>query len=229
MGRKNFKSFRKTSFLKKTEGMTLIEAIVVITILGIMVVLVIFSFKPQLQMARARDSRRKADLKEISISLEDYAGDHPCYPQAIYQQVEACLPSDEIRPYRSNIPCDPETHQHYLYVSPDSCREYIIYANLELGEVGRYGSANYVVSSSNVRVIPTIPLPTSPPGGGGPPATSTPAPPAPTEIPDTGPSYGCFSGVCRLRGGIDCSPKYPAGCYGPETCGTPENPLRQCQ
>lgn len=211
--------------MKKQSGLTLIEAIIVVAILGILILLVTLFLKPQLQLGKARDGRRKADLKKISTALEDYAGDHTCYPEAIYQP-EICEPADEFRPYLNPISCDPLTHTQYGYVRPDGCSQYVIYANLELEETGKYGSANYALSSSNLRVIPTV-FPTP---------TSSPAEPTGEEEPTATPTptegafdYGCFAGVCRLRGGVDCSPKYPAGCYGPETCGTPEEPLNECR
>lgn len=135
--------------------MTLSEVIVVVAIFAILVTLATLSLNPRFQLARARDSRRKADLKRIAIALEDYAGDKPCYPTAIYGGGTGCVASGEIDPYLHNIPCDPETKELYPYVRP-SCKEFVIYSTLELEKEKEYEFGNYVVSSPNLRVMPTI-------------------------------------------------------------------------
>lgn len=137
--------------------MTLSEIIVVAAIFAILVTLAALSLAPRLQLAKARDSRRKADLKRIALALEDYAGDKPCYPAAIYDEdAPGCVASGQIDPYLRQIPCDPQTKEHYSYDS-SSCKEFVIYATLELEKEKDYGSGkNYVLSSPNTRVMPTI-------------------------------------------------------------------------
>lgn len=136
--------------------MTLSEVIVVAAIFAILVTLAALSLSPRLQIARARDSRRKADLKRIAIALEDYAGDKPCYPTAIYDEdVPGCVASGQIDPYLRQIPCDPQTKEPYRYDS-SNCKEFVIYSTLELEEEKDYGLGNYALSSPNMRVMPTI-------------------------------------------------------------------------
>jgi len=225
MGRKNNKFLSENFSLRKNLGVTVIELVVVVAILGIFIGIVLLSIKPQLQMAKSRDGRRKADLQRISTALEDYAGDHPCYPERIYSDDENCLPSDEIKPYLSKIPCDPLTNKPYDYIRIDGCKEYVVYANFESGEQGKYGRADYAVASSNVAAIPTLPPVTIAP-------TAAPTAAPTTVLPTEGPTptgtfdYGCFGGQCLPRNGRDCSPKYPAGCYGADTCLNPANECR---
>lgn len=135
--------------------MTLSEVIVVAAIFAILVTLATLSLSPRLQLARARDSRRKADLKRIVLALEDYAGDKTCYPATIYEDGSGCVASGQIGPYLHNIPCDPQTKNPYPYVC-SSCKEFVIYATLELEKEKDYGSGNYVLSSPNLRVMPTV-------------------------------------------------------------------------
>jgi len=207
--------------------MTLSEVIVVAAIFAILVTLAALSLSPRLQIARARDSRREADLKKISIALEDYAGDKPCYPPQIYENVPGCVASGEIDPYLRQVPCDPQTKEHYPYVLL-SCKEFVIYSTLELEKEKEYEFGNYALSSPNVRVIPTI-LPTVSPGGGTSFPIPTEEPAGPTPTPGEANLYGCFSGVCTPLLGFVCQPTYSLGenCGG--FCGTPESPLNQCQ
>lgn len=172
----------------------------VVAIVGLLAMLAAMSLKPSVQMAKARDSKRKTDLKVITISLEDYLGDHPCYPEVSMME---CTPGDGLRPYLAKIPCDPQTKKSYTYIRPDDCSQFVIYAKLETEKEMKYGAYNYALSSSNLRVLPTVePTPTA-------------APPAPTDIPIPTPTsppyigpYGCFSGECKPLFEFDCDPKY---------------------
>lgn len=160
-------------------GFTLIEIIVVVAILGILILLAALSIRPNFQLAKARDAKRKADLKKISTILEDYNNDKGCYPLVL---------ADE-------LPHDPKTKQSYDYVcagedcgSGDGCSKFAIYADLETETGTDYGGGNYVVTSPNYPLTET--LPTEPPE-------------APTFI------YGCKGGVCVDLHGENCSPKFP--------------------
>lgn len=220
MGRRNFTTYFTKVFLKK--GVTLIEMIVILAILVILIFLVVTSLKPQVQLAKSRDSRRKADLKRISTALEDYAGDHPCYPEQIYDLSKKCSPSEEIKDYLSKIPCDPLTGEKYNYVRPDGCAQFALYASLELEEP-KYGTANYVVTSSNVVDIPSLPTPTEVNTGisGGEETTPFVTPSVASNY------YGCFSGECLPIAGPWVCPKINyllPDCGG--KCSYPEN---QCQ
>ncbi len=226
MGRKNLCSRPKITFLEK--GLTLTEILVVVAILGALIILVFLTIKPSHQMAKARDGRRKADLKKIVTAVEDYSGDHPCSPVEIYVDENTCRPATDFAAYLNPVPCDPQTKKPYVYKRLDpNCKHYAIFATLELGEAVTYGdnTGNYVVS--NVRLQPTAVTPGA--GGGG--NTS----PFPT-IPPEASFYGCFSGVCLpLSGPEQCYPNYQVAppCEGNECCyymcGTPENPQHECR
>jgi type II secretory pathway pseudopilin PulG len=219
MGRKNLFFYPKTSFLKA--GMTLVEVLVVVASLGLLVLVTALTIRPSYQMARAYDSRRKADLKKISTAVEDYAGDHPCYPVNVYEDADTCRPATGFAAYLDPVPCDPRTKKPYVYRRLDTpgCKKYAIFATLELGETVTYGqdTGNYVVS--NVRLEPTAITPT-PPGGG--------EEGAPTVTP-TGQYYGCFAGVCQPLPGPVCVPNYIGSKNCLEMCGTPQNPQHQCE
>lgn len=232
MGRGNFRETKLLSLLiKRSNGMTLIEVLAVLAIVAMIMILAYSSLRPMFQLAKARDSRRKTDLKRISIALEDYAGDNPCYPSLIYQENE-CLPSGEIGPYLSKIPCDPLTGEQYPYSSPDGCSQFALYAALELENTISYGWGNYVLTSPNLQVIPTILItPTSPivPPTSGPTQplspTNTPAPPPPGSN-----WWGCKSGVCvRISGPAECPTiNFQISDCGASSGGGCSNPSNDC-
>jgi hypothetical protein len=167
-------------------------------------------------------------LKKISTAVEDYSGDHPCSPVKVYEDESTCRPATEFAAYLNPVPCDPQTKTPYSYKRLDpNCKEYAIYATLELEETITYGAGtgNYVVS--NVRLQPTTITPGAGGGeeeGGG--ATPTPATPPGTIY------YGCFSGVCLpLSGSEQCDVNYivVGPCEGNACClNMCENPLNEC-
>jgi len=227
MGRKNYIVGRKTSFLKSSSGFTLSEALVTIAILAIFILIVIVSLRPSFQIAKSRDTKRKTDIKTISIGLEDYLGDHPCYPP---ETVMECNPGTGLRPYLGKIPCDPRTDQSYAYVRPDGCTKYAIYANLEIETAVTYDSGyNYGIASSNYRLIPTV-VPTTAAGGGGPTSVPTSASGGGTPIPTPTISsgfWGCISGVCTPLPGFVCQPNFARDdCIN--SCGSPADPQNEC-
>ncbi|OGV93640.1 hypothetical protein A3B57_02605 [Microgenomates group bacterium RIFCSPLOWO2_01_FULL_47_10] len=64
----------------KANGFTLIELIIVISIIGIMAGLLLPNFMAS--RTRARDSAKKADLRSVKQALQMYNGDKNIYPAA---------------------------------------------------------------------------------------------------------------------------------------------------
>lgn len=160
-----------------SQGLTLIELLIVLTFIGAMAVFMIVIINPVVQMGKARDARRKADLQKLKMPLEDYYNDNKCYPPTTAMD---CLlpvgnPGTGFRPYVSKVPCDPLSKQSYMYTRP-SCDVYRIYAKLEYGSdpsIGMVGCSNgcgpggtseynYGVSSSNVKLEPGSASPPTP-------------------------------------------------------------------
>ncbi len=65
---------------RKNNGFTLVELLVVIAIIGILASVVLVSLNSA--RAKARDARRIADLKQVSLALENYYDDELEYPDA---------------------------------------------------------------------------------------------------------------------------------------------------
>lgn len=72
------KPFRRHSKSDKRSGFTLVELMVVISIIGILVTLGLPYYTSAKK--KAYTSRAKAELREIAIALEEYANDYGGYP-----------------------------------------------------------------------------------------------------------------------------------------------------
>lgn len=125
--------------LKKQFGLSMIEVLIVTTIIGLLSVLAI-TFLPQ-QISKGRDGRRKSDLQKIKIAFEDYFSDNDCYPPP--EILDNCGSAD-FEPYMSIVLCDPHTKTKYLYAPETTAcpHSYRVFANLErdtdpvVGELG---------------------------------------------------------------------------------------------
>lgn len=139
---------------KKYLGATLVEVIIVVTIISMLVVIFITVFRTQL--FRGNDAKRKGDLFKIAVALEEYEKDKNCYPA---QAMVGCNPGVGLKPYLDKVPCDPITQTSYFYepgagACPASYKIYSILEN-KLDEdftpgIGPGGGYNYVVTSPNI-------------------------------------------------------------------------------
>ena len=126
--------------IKSRRAFTLIELLIVITIIGVLAVALI----PKIAGApgRARDAQRKTDLNTIAIALESYYADFGSYPDDDLDG--ACLNTlTSMAGYfnASDIPNDPVSTNtigsctgDYFYRSLDTTtvpQHYLISANLE--------------------------------------------------------------------------------------------------
>jgi prepilin-type N-terminal cleavage/methylation domain-containing protein len=114
---------------KLQSGFSMIEILIVATILGLLIILAI-SMLPK-QISKGRDGRRKSDLQKIKIAFENYYSDNDCYPEP--EILDNCE-GPELSPYLASIPCDPQTKTKYLYApESDSCANYYrVFADLEV-------------------------------------------------------------------------------------------------
>lgn len=123
------------------KGFTLIELLIVITIVGILTALVTTNL--QGARARARDTRRKSDLRAIEQSLRLYYNDYKGFPSSDQNyQIVGCdfNPctwgsgfSSGSNTYMSSLPQDPSsgsTPITYHYFSGDD-NQFLLVANLE--------------------------------------------------------------------------------------------------
>jgi prepilin-type N-terminal cleavage/methylation domain-containing protein len=94
-------------------GFTLVELLVVIATITVLMFLAVIAYRSQ--VFKGYDARRKTDIYQIKIALEEYEKDNNCYPQAL----PACEPGNGLQPYIPKIPCDPGDKTDYVY-TPDT-------------------------------------------------------------------------------------------------------------
>lgn len=147
-----FMSLRQNSFA----GYTLIELLIVVSIVVILAVGVLTSLNPLAQIFKGYDTRRKNDLAQLKIAYENYYSDHDCYPPA---SVLTQCGKDVLKPYLNSIPCDPNSGKPYtvhLIPANSTCpQQYAIYAPLisffdKLGNSIAKCPNTYAVYSSNM-------------------------------------------------------------------------------
>ena len=62
------------------KGFTLVELMIVVSILAIMATILVGIINPIAQIQKASDARRKKDLGRIRVAFEEYYNDKGCYP-----------------------------------------------------------------------------------------------------------------------------------------------------
>lgn len=207
----------------RSKGLTLIELLIVISILAILIFIAMMSWRNQI--AKARDSQKKDDLSRLSIAIEEYFSDNNCYPQE--NILDNCSGS-ELSPYLESIPCDPVTGQPYCYIpdtdNPSCPKNFRALTPLQndsdssIADLGCDGNDycgwedecatptetgfNYGISSTDVPVA----------------NPSMPSPPTPSPSPPPGPIFACDPyGVCNVYADPDgngCPATFP----DPDTC-----------
>ena len=113
------------SILRKQEGFTLLELLIVIVIIAILALLII----PNITSApkKARDTRRKTDITTIRKALEEYFVNNNSYPAALTDLQAGSAP------IMKTIPTDPKnvSPNVYAYTPANSNTTYTLNACLE--------------------------------------------------------------------------------------------------
>jgi len=115
-------SSKRYSVLRR-RGFTLIELLVVIFIIGLLASIVVVSV--QTARVKARDAKRKADIRSLKTAIELYANDNKQYPgpnDGTFQSMSTLATA--LTPYLNPIPHDPRGTGgvgtlDYEYVSSD--------------------------------------------------------------------------------------------------------------
>ena len=219
----------------KRRAFTLIELVIVITLISLLTIIGMMSWRQQI--AKARDAQRKADLQKISIAFEEYFSDNGCYPAA---DILTNCGGDELKPYLNKIPCDPITREPYQYITDDanpSCyKNYRLLANLgnatdpaiaALGcdapvGCGYDGAYNFGISSNNVPVTSGVVASPTPSASPAPSASPTPSASPGGPTPSASPKwYYCqdFGNCTEVPVNRTCNPA-----YANPNCNDPTNP-----
>lgn len=120
---------KKRNWVNRKKASTLVEILVVMVILALMIIFSV-TFIP-IQITKAQDAVRKANISRITKFIEEYYEDQGCYPVSIPVCTNALSKDGTV--YLDNIPCDPKTKTSYVYVSEGGeCPTwYQLYGNLE--------------------------------------------------------------------------------------------------
>lgn len=142
---------------KYLAGFTLIEILVVISIMAIIITIAIVSYTTVNK--QSRDSKRKSDVEQLRSALEMYRSDIGYYPSVGSESWTNASNLPLVPTYLSIIPSDPKSSQSYYYTvtPPASGGNYYTYclcAQLELAPASTLTCAvaapltcNYVVKN----------------------------------------------------------------------------------
>ena len=126
------------------KGFTLIELLVVVAIIGLLASIAIFSIGPAL--IKARDTRRKADIKAMRDAFELYYQENGAYPNSVawpltsmssetWLSINMGVGTPDLVPkYMGKSPKDPfnkAAGEYYYHIYSPWGKGYIIYARLE--------------------------------------------------------------------------------------------------
>jgi prepilin-type N-terminal cleavage/methylation domain-containing protein len=115
------------------KGFTLVEILVVVAIIGILASIILVGLNSS--RARARDTRRIADLQQVQNALELYFAANNYYPISISvwskAQGTGSLEAALVPSVVNQIPDDPLSGRHYGYCSTATGDKYVLGAILE--------------------------------------------------------------------------------------------------
>lgn len=112
---------------KNNRGFTLFELLVVISIIGILAAVGLASYSST--QKRARDAKRKEDLKTLQTALEQYYASMGSYPDPCYEN--GALSDSDGTVYLESFPADPKEGTNYATAGTCGVSGYIYKAEME--------------------------------------------------------------------------------------------------
>jgi general secretion pathway protein G len=125
---------KNTIKLNKTNGFTLVEILVVVTIISLMASVAAVSYSRFIK--QSRDARRKTDIEQIRAAIELYRNFKGVYPASLAFDGTGTV-EDGATKYMTKVPSDPlytgPLATTYSYASADPFQTYVLCAYLEGG------------------------------------------------------------------------------------------------
>ena len=137
------KKLPKHLFLHRSlqKGLSLIELLIVIMILGVLIFASIFAINPLDQLRKSSDAEKRSDLAQIRQALDTYYNDHNCYPTQQQGIPFGQEWSENGVVYMKIVPqdkgCSGSSPRCYIYQtdSVSSCPQWnVLYAKLEMNK-----------------------------------------------------------------------------------------------
>ena len=185
---------------KLNKGFTLAELLIVVAVMLVLAATVFMGVI--VQISKAKDAKRKADLDQLKTAMVDFFGDYGRFPRE--DELPAC--GAKFDRYLNGFPCDPVTGKPYIYVRAVSGTWFKLYTRLAWKQdpvvtqigcqsgCGPGNAYNYGVSSDNVKVGEGVTEEGTQPTCGGP------------------GNWFCFANVCA-----ECCPGSSYRCNGTGT------------
>ena len=126
--------------MKKQRGFTLIELLVVMAIVGVLSTLALVAISGT--QKQARDTKRRNDIKQYSLALENYNVTNNAYPALAYGRVNIGLTGAFITNFmggtalvdaKTTASCDFAIATNYNYCYYGTVNDYILTTKLESG------------------------------------------------------------------------------------------------
>lgn len=138
---------RLSSALKRLDGFTLLELLVVISVIAILITLGLSSYGTA--QKKSRDAKRKADLKDVQNALEQFYSvcgyQYPTPEASFYTSIVCTTPGVSIA-IMPTVPIDPRNITPYYCPDPsdESCtgEQYTICSGLEADSTNTFCVSN---------------------------------------------------------------------------------------
>lgn len=100
-----FSSYPTRHIKSNSQGFSLLELIIVVTIVGVLFAALALVFNPAAQFSKADNAKRQHDLEEVRTALATYYDDTGCYPTSLDFAQKFSLTG---KTYMQTIPEDPK-------------------------------------------------------------------------------------------------------------------------